>query len=163
MSTPPTTTLPDWETWHGQRRRLLAFLLLAGLYLAGHLIFRWLVEALFFVEDGCYGKEMPSWLEIGYHYYMTLLPIFAWGMLIFLALTLSPYLTHRRFALVLILLGLTFVEADMRWFQQSRKHASLSEIQAFLSVDPEVNCGSRTTGYSGFSSASTRRHWSFAC
>jgi Sulfatase len=144
--TPPSSL----DGWQAQRRRLLTFLILAGLYVAGHLVFRWLVEALFFVEDGCFGQEMPTWLEIGYHYFMTLLPVLAWGTLIFLVLTISPVLTHRSLALLLILLGMIFVEADMRWYQQARKHVSWSEIQAFWMVDGALDLGLRSSDYWNF-------------
>ena len=53
-------------------------------------------------------------LEFAYRWFLTVLPLAAWtGILMFL-LTRVSFLTHRRVAYVLIVIGLIFVEADMR-------------------------------------------------
>src|SRR5262245_29893625 len=60
---------PEWDQYPAQRRRLLLFLILAGLYVAYHVVFRWVEYPLFRATDWYYfGRERPSWFEVGYRF-----------------------------------------------------------------------------------------------
>lgn len=132
----------------GQRRRLMVFLILAGLYVSLHIIVRWCEYPLFRADDWYYfGPKSASLFEVFYRWFLTLLPIAAWGVVIFFVLTRVNWLTHRHIALVLILGGLMFLEADMAWFNMSKRHIGLTEIQVVFNIDAENGLGLRPSDY----------------
>jgi hypothetical protein len=138
----------EWETLPARRRRLRLFLACAGLFIAAyHLIGHWAEFHLFRADDWYYFAPIPpSPFELFYRWFLTLLPVVVWGVVIFFALTRAGALTHRRYALLLILAGMTFLEADMRWFNLSRKHVSLTDLKVFFAVDSN-DLGLRSSDY----------------
>jgi hypothetical protein len=142
---------PEWDTWEARRRRTLLFLIFAGVYIGGHLVVRWLEFPLFRDDDWYYfGPTPPSLFEHFYRWFLTFLPLAAWIGIVFFALTRASALTHRRYALFLVLVGMTYFEADMRWFQLSRKHVSFTEIKVFFTVDASMDLGLRSSDYESF-------------
>lgn len=139
----PAESPPEWSTFAARRRRTFIFLLFAAVYVGYHLITRWVNTPLFadwFYFGGENWHEQSVWEwpwldpEFAYRWFLTVLPLAAWAGILLFLLTRVSFLTHRRVAFVVIVLGLIFVEADMRWFQFSKKHVSFSEIQAFFDL-----------------------------
>jgi hypothetical protein len=150
---------PEWSTFEAQRRRTLIFLVLAALYVGYHLVVPpdigdyktgsrgWVVQPLFNLDWDYFGAEGPPWYEFIYRWFLTLLPLAAWAGILFFVLTRVRFLTHRRVAFVVIILGLVFFEGDMRWFQMSKKHAAWDDIVAALDVDASSDLGLTATHY----------------
>lgn len=130
---------PPWSTFEGQRRRTLLFLIFAAAYVGYHLVARWVREPLFNGDWYYFGGEPPPWydFEFLYRWFLTLLPLAAWVGTLFFLLTRVRILTHRRVAFAVVFLGLLFFEGDMRWFQISRTHATLSDI--LIVADPDAS------------------------
>ncbi len=138
----PAESPPEWSTFEARRRRTLIFLLFAAVYIGYHLIMRWVEYPLFHLDWFYFGGEdwpkLPIWAwpwyepEFAYRWFLTLLPLAAWVGILFFFLTRVSFLTHRRVAFIVIILGLIFFEGDMRWFQMSKKHVSWSEILAVM-------------------------------
>ncbi len=140
---------PEWSTFAAQRQRTFIFLLFAAVYVGYHLISRWVQYPLFHGDWYYFGGEPPPWYqpEFLYRWFLTILPLAAWAGIVFFLLTRFQFLTHRRVALVVILLGLVFFEGDMRWFQMSQKHVSWNEIMAALDQDAGSDLGLRESDY----------------
>jgi len=143
-ATPRPSPATEWDTVEAQRSRLLAFLILAALYVAGHVVFRWVEYPLFRADDWYYfGRLGPSLFELIYRWCLTFLPIAAWVAVLYFLLSRFSFLTHRRIAFVLILAGLTYFEADMRWFALSKKHVTWTEIRVLFTIDLSHGLGLR--------------------
>src|SRR5206468_3914666 len=136
--------VPAWDQWEARRHRTLLFLLFAATYVGGHLLTKWVNHPLFHADTWYYfGREPAPWFEIAYRFVLTFFPVAAWAAIIFLCLTRVSFLTHRRVALFVVLAGLAFFEADMRWFNLSKRHVSLMEIRTFFSLNPAQDLGLR--------------------
>lgn len=127
----------------------------------------WVAYPLFNPVWLYFGEEPPPWysFETLYRWFLTLLPLAAWTGIVFFALTRVSFLTHRisawagytphhtfdalhrRFAFVVILLGLVFFEGDMRWFQMSQKHASWNDIFVVFDTDASSDLGLTSSLY----------------
>jgi len=138
---------PEWSTFEAQRRRTLLFLIFAAGYVGYHLIMRWVEYPLFRGDWYYFGGDPPPWYEYFYRWFLTLLPLAAWVGIVFFVLSRVRFLTHRRVAFVVVLLGLVFFEGNMRWYQMSNKHVSLNELQAFFDVDASSDLGLRSSDY----------------
>ena len=140
---------PEWSTFEARRRRTLIFLLFAGVYVGYHLVMRWVEYPLFRGDWYYFGGEPPPWYEFEflYRWFLTLLPLAAWAGVVFFLLTRVSFLTHRRVALIVIVLGLVFFEGNMRWFQMSQKHVSWNDIFVVLDVDASSDLGLRSSDY----------------
>ena len=140
---------PEWSTFEARRRRTLIFLLFAAVYVGYHLVMRWVEYPLFNPVWLYFGGEPPQWYEFEflYRWFLTLLPLAAWVGIVFFLLTRVSFLTHRRVALIVIVLGLAFFEGNMRWYQMSQKHVSWNEILAVLDQDASADLGIRSSDY----------------
>ncbi len=161
----PAESIPEWSTLEARRRRTFVFLLFAAVYVGYHLVSRWVEYPLFHLDWYYFGGEdwpkLPIWSwpwrepEFAYRWFLTLLPLIAWASIILFLLTRISYLTHRRIAFVVVLLGLTFFEGDMRWYNMAKKHVSWNEILAVLDQDASSDLGLRSSDYEDFA-------WQFA-
>lgn len=140
-------TSPAWNTFEGRRRRTFVFLLFAAVYVGYHLVLRWVEYPLFHGDWYYFGGDPPPWYEYVYRWFLTLLPLAAWAGIVFFVLTRLSFLTHRRVAFVVIVLGLVFFEGNMRWFQMSQKHVSWNEILAVMDQDASADLGIRSSDY----------------
>jgi hypothetical protein len=147
---PLSAAAPAWGTQESCLRRTRAFLLLAALYVSANLIFSWLDFKLFAISNWYFFSRESSLFEIAYRYVLTFLPVLVWLYFLLWILTRYSFLTHRRVAFVVVLLGLIFFEADMRWYFLSRKHVTWTEIQVLFSADPTVGLGLRASDYETF-------------
>ncbi len=140
---------PEWSTFAAQRRRTLIFLLFAAVYVGYHLIMTWVEYPLFRGDWYYFGGEPPPWydFEFLYRWFLTLLPLAAWVGVVFFLLTRARFLTHRRVAVLVVILGLIFLEGNMRWFQMSQRHVTWKEIQAFFDVDASSDLGLGASHY----------------
>jgi len=135
------------EEWMKRRQRLLVFVVLAGLYLAGHVLFRWLLSLLFYnslntTRTGEYfGPKPTGLLGSVYHIYMALLPVAVWAALVFIVLTRHRHLTHCSLAFLVIVSGLAFLEADMQWYRMSRQHITWADVTGFFTLDVTYDIG----------------------
>jgi hypothetical protein len=138
-----TESQPEWSTFEAQRRRTLLFLLFAAAYVVYPLVSRWVEYPLFRADWYYFGGEPPPWyqFEFLYRWFLTLLPLAAWVGAVFFLLTRFRFLTHRRVALVAVVLGLVFFEGNMRWFQMSGKHVSLKEFFVIFDSDASSDLG----------------------
>ncbi len=140
-------TPPEWSTHEAQRRRTLLFLLFAAVYIGYQLVNRWVEYPLFRADWYYFGAEPPPWHEFAYRWFLTLLPLAAWAAVVFFLLTRANFLTHRRVALVVVVLGLTFFEGNMRWFQMSNNHVSWNDILVALHADVSSDLGLGSSQY----------------
>src|SRR5262249_17740292 len=128
---------PTHEDWMKRRQRLLLFLVLAGLYLAGHLLFRWLFTLLFFDLDNFtviqeyFGPKLRTPFEIVYQVATSLVPVAVWAAALLLLLR-HRWLTHCSLAFLLIMWGMVFLEADMQWYRMSKKHIAWADLIGYF-------------------------------
>jgi hypothetical protein len=93
------------------------------------------------------GDLLPPWYwpwfepEFAYRWFLTLLPLAVWVSILFFLLTRVSFLTHRRVAFTVVVLGLAFFEGNMRWFQMSNKHVSFNDIFVIFDVDASDDLG----------------------
>jgi len=143
------------EEWMKRRQRLLVFVVLAGLYLTGHVLFRWLLTLLFDVENWTgigeyFGPKSGSWVATLYQIHMALLPVALWGAFVFIGLARHRHLTHCSIAFLVIAWGLAFVEADMQWFRMSRQHITWADMVGFFRLDGANDIGLTSGDYRRF-------------
>jgi membrane-anchored protein YejM (alkaline phosphatase superfamily) len=145
-SLPLVSTSDDEETGK-KRRKLLALLVLLGLYLCGHTVGRWLAFTLWFKEEAINTTLTTPPPETAYQVYMACLPVLVWGLLVYLAALRFPRVLKPGVILLLTLLALTFVEVDMPWYQRTKQHLSWNDIEAFFRADGEHDLGLRDADY----------------
>jgi hypothetical protein len=109
----------------------------------------WVFEPFFNGDWYYFGGVPPPWYDIEYLYrwFLTMLPLAAWVAILFFLLTRVRFLAHRHVAFVIIFLGLVFFEGDMRWYNMSKKHATLTDILVVLDVDASSDLGLRDSDY----------------
>jgi hypothetical protein len=122
------------------------FLVLAGLYVGYQVLGRWLRFFLFdrfeTANGEYFGPKLTTPGEFVYQILTSLLPILAWGTLIYFCLTRKRWLTHCTFAFLLLVGGFVFLEADMHWYTFSKRHLGMAEVLGFLyKVDPTNDIG----------------------
>ncbi len=166
LAAPPAESPPEWSTYEAQRRRTLLFLLFAAIYVGYHLIVPpdwfmqwtgidalhgrgWLEYPLFRADWYYFGGEPPPWynFETLYRWFLTLLPLAAWASVVFFVLTRVRFLTHRRVAFIVIILGLAFLEGNMRWYQMSKKHVTWKEFVVLFDPDAGSDLGLSSSLY----------------
>lgn len=140
-------SLPEWNTFEAQRRRTLLFLLFVAVYVGYHLVTQWVEYPLFRGDWYYFGGDPPPWYEHAYRWFLTLLPLAAWAGMVFFVLSRIRFLTHRRTAFIVVVLGLVFFEGNMRWFQMSQKHATWNEIRALFNFDASSDLGLSDSHY----------------
>jgi uncharacterized protein len=146
----PTFEAPnEWNTFEARRRRTLLFLLFAAVYVGFHLVTRWVEYPLFHADWYYFGGEPPPWYEPAYlhRWFLTFLPLAAWAGVVFFLLTRLSFLTHRRVAFVVVLLGLVFFEGNMRWFQMSNNHVSWNDLCLFFDGHARADLGLHSALY----------------
>jgi hypothetical protein len=143
---PALVLAPPDEELTKKQRNLLALLVLVGLYLYGHTVVRWVGYTLWYADDFSSTWE-TTFGETAYQVYMAGLPLLVWGLVFYAAARRFPRILNTAVILLLILLCLGFVEADMHWYQQSRRHVSWADIQAFASLDLKSDMGLGASNY----------------
>lgn len=155
MQPVPVVPSPAHEDWVKRQQRLLMFLTLFGLYLAGHVLFRWLLVPLFDVGNTTgigeyFGPKDRSLLELIYQIYMALLPVVAWCAFLYAGLARSRRLTHCSLAFLVIVCAMVFLEADMQWFRMSKQHVTWADIHGFFTIDGMKDIGLNEGDYRRF-------------
>ncbi len=127
------------------RKRLATLLILFGVYICFHMLFRWLRYPLFH-EDGTYavfGKRPPL-SEICYQVYMSCLPVAFWGVFAYFLASWLAIFRNPKVITLCMFITLLIVDLDMRWQNMSQAHATLSDVQIFLTEDWRNHFGIRS-------------------
>lgn len=117
------------------------FLFLSSCYLSANLILRWMKWAIF-DSTGLFGFSLhQNSTETVYLTYMVSVPVFVWGMLLYLSGKAIPVMKNWVLLFALLFLATVFIELDAAWYGLSRRHASWAEIEMFMTEDLQAHFG----------------------